>query len=34
MATRSLDFFSNGCGLLLSPPEVGGDFSFVPQIVT
>jgi len=29
----SLDFLSNGCGLFLSPLEVGGDFSLVPQVV-
>ena len=29
----SLDFLSNGCGLFLSPLEVGGNFSLVPQVV-
>src|SRR6266852_2818660 len=29
----SLDFLSNGCGLFLSPLEVSGDFSLVPQVV-
>jgi len=29
----SLDFLSNGCGLLLAPVKVGGDFGLVPQVV-
>ncbi len=29
----SFDFLSNGYGLFLSPLEVGGDFSLVPQVV-
>ena len=29
----SLDFLSNDGGLFLSPLEVGGDFSLVPQVV-
>jgi hypothetical protein len=29
----SLDFLSNGCGLLLAPEKVGADFGLVPQVV-
>jgi hypothetical protein len=29
----SLDFLSNGCGLLVAPLEVDGYFSLVPQVV-